>query len=104
MKEADVLLQCREADKALVEAAIPKVVKEYEERRGTSVQITLYTQRYLPAETSGGILLSALNGRIRCNNTFEARLRYPYELALPEIRKLLFGETDRTPSGHQEIL
>eukprot|EP01129_Flabellula_baltica_P007361 TRINITY_DN2858_c0_g1_i1.p1 TRINITY_DN2858_c0_g1~~TRINITY_DN2858_c0_g1_i1.p1 ORF type:complete len:226 (+),score=71.83 TRINITY_DN2858_c0_g1_i1:30-680(+) len=92
MKESEVVLQCREADKDIVEAVLESVAAEYEEKRGQSLSLSVYTEKYLPANSAGGVVLSALGGRIRCNNTFEARLRYAYESSLPTIRKLLFAE------------
>jgi len=103
MKENDVLLQCREADRRFVEDGIPRVIEEYERMRGTALRITVYTQKYLPSDAAGGVLLSALGGKIRCNNTFEARLRTAYELALPDIRRILYGTVNHHTHVEEHI-
>ena len=45
--------------------------------------------------SSGGIVLSAREGRIVCNNTLEQRLALASEGLLPEIRAILFGSANR---------
>lgn len=40
-------------------------------------------------------MLTSFNGRIVCDNTLKARLSYCLQLLLPEIRKLLFEESDK---------
>lgn len=45
--------------------------------------------------SSGGVVLSALQGKILCNNTFEQRLALASEGLLPEIRGILFGVVER---------
>jgi ATP synthase (E/31 kDa) subunit len=43
-----------------------------------------------PAPSAGGIVLSAMKGKIICSNTLEQRLRFAYEQQLPKIREMLF--------------
>jgi hypothetical protein len=38
--------------------------------------------------------MTSFNGRIVCDNTLRARLNYCMQLQLPEIRGLLFHESD----------
>lgn len=40
---------------------------------------------------SGGVLLSAKEGKIICNNTLDMRLAYAYETSLPLVRRILFS-------------
>ncbi len=42
---------------------------------------------------SGGVVLSALNGAITCDNTLDTRLALAYEGMLPEVRITLFGRS-----------
>ncbi|MGK3747161.1 MAG: V-type H+-transporting ATPase subunit E, partial [Bacillariaceae sp.] len=42
--------------------------------------------------THGGILMTALNGKIVCDNTMSTRLTLVYEELLPSIRAILFPE------------
>lgn len=47
----------------------------------------------LTRHSSGGVVLSAQEGRIVCSNTLDQRLQLAYEQLLPEIRKTLFGKS-----------
>jgi V-type H+-transporting ATPase subunit E len=46
----------------------------------------------LEETTYGGILLTAVGGRIKCDNTMKSRLHLVYEELLPAIRAILFPE------------
>lgn len=91
-KEAEVRIVCREADRALVAKVLPAAAEEYRKRRGdgAEVRLTIDEAASLPASGAGGIVLTALDGRIVCSNTIEARLAIAFEGKLPEIRRILF--------------
>ncbi len=46
----------------------------------------------LGADSHGGVLLTALNGKIKCDNTMQSRLHLVYEELLPSIRAILFPD------------
>ena len=48
----------------------------------------------LKDDSYGGVLLTALNGKIHCDNTMASRLNLVYEELLPSIRAILFPERD----------
>ena len=89
--EAQVKIRCRQADLQLVQGVLPRSVEGYKEQMGKDVVITLDTESFLPADTCGGIELSALNGRIRVPNTLESRLELIAQQLYPSIRNALFG-------------
>jgi len=47
---------------------------------------------------SGGVCLTAKGGKIVCDNTLDARLRYAYDDLVPVLRKALFDEAARVPT------
>jgi V-type H+-transporting ATPase subunit E len=42
--------------------------------------------------SAGGVIIVGGQGKIDINNTFEERLRLLQEVALPAVRKTLFGD------------
>jgi len=49
----------------------------------------------LSSDDLGGVVLTSFKGKIVCDNTLRARLSYCVQLLLPEIRNLLFSESDK---------
>merc|ERR1712137_483481 len=100
MKEQEVSIICRDEDTKLVESILDTVVKRYKGKTNITAKITVEKkhklapgpkQGYKGPTCAGGVVLSALGGRILCNNTFEQRLALASEGLLPEIRAILFG-------------
>jgi vacuolar-type H+-ATPase subunit E/Vma4 len=48
------------------------------------------------------VVLTAKQGKIVCDNTIDARLRYAFDDLVPTIRKVLFAEPDRVPTVMDE--
>jgi V-type H+-transporting ATPase subunit E len=100
IEENEVTVFCRGEDVATLEKILPAVVKEYVDimKRESNVtlkpKLTLNTDRSkdLTENTYGGVLLTALNGKIVCDNTMASRLHLVYEELLPSIRAILFPE------------
>ncbi|KAF9977628.1 V-ATPase V1 sector subunit E [Actinomortierella ambigua] len=91
--EPEIAVQHRKADAAILEEILPEVKKQYEEATGQTVAITLVRDDHLPADGAGGVIVSAYGGRIKCNNTPEARLAILEEEMLPQVRTALFGNS-----------
>ncbi|KAH8550736.1 ATP synthase subunit [Umbelopsis sp. PMI_123] len=92
LMETNVKVQCRKEDVPLVETAIAEAVKAYEESMGEKINATI-DEEYIPSANAGGVILSGLNGKIKVNNTLEARLNILEEGMLPQIRVILFGHS-----------
>jgi len=100
IEENDVLVFCRPEDMATVKKILPAAVKEYVDimKRESGVtltpKVTLAEDKAtaLGADSHGGVLLTALNGKIKCDNTMQSRLHLVYEELLPSIRAILFPE------------
>jgi len=101
IEENDTMIYCRKEDAATVKKVLPEAVKEYVEimKRESSVtlkpNVTMNTDadKDLAESSHGGILMTALNGKIVCDNTMNSRLTLVYEELLPSIRAILFPDT-----------
>lgn len=100
IEEMDAVIYCRTEDAATVKKVLPAAVKEYVEimKRESSIllvpNVTMNTENSMDLleTTHGGILMTALNGKIVCDNTMSSRLTLVYEELLPSIRAILFPE------------
>ncbi|KAH6572455.1 hypothetical protein BASA50_007061 [Batrachochytrium salamandrivorans] len=93
LMENQVTVCCRAVDVPIVTKAIATATKEYSTELNQSVKVTIDEGNPLPAESYGGVTLSALDGRIKCSNTLESRLELLQEQMLPDIRVMLFGNS-----------
>ena len=100
IEENEVTIFCRKEDSATVKKILPAAVQEYvdilKRESGVTLQpkVTLNedASKDLPEKSYGGVLLTALNGKIVCDNTMASRLHLVYEELLPSIRAILFPE------------
>ncbi len=100
IEENDVTVYCRADDmgttKSILKAAIAEYVEIMERETGIKLQpkVTLNqdSSRNLPESCFGGVTLTAVAGKIVCDNTMSARLELVYEELLPSIRAILFPE------------
>lgn len=116
MDEAQVSVIGRKEDAAILAQVVPAAVADYKERSGKEVKVTIDGGRFLPPgptpgaqdswyssfllTSAGGVVLTALEGRIISSNTLDARLKLAFEGVLPEIRATLFPNSLGTISGH----
>ncbi|KAG2626782.1 V-type proton ATPase subunit E-like [Panicum virgatum] len=103
LREAALVLRCREADRSLVEAVLEVAKKEYAEKAKVNLpKVIIDGKVYLPPQRnsrdahgpscSGGVVLASQDGKIVCENTLDARLGVSFRQKLPEIRKKLFSK------------
>lgn len=81
--EANVAVRARQGDAQLVQNVLPASVEQYKRETGKDVVITLDTDNFLPADSTGGIELYALQGRIRVINYhiiffFDNLFKFPF--------------------------
>jgi len=102
LNEPKVAIVGRKEDRTLIESLMNNVKQEYKEKTGSSVELKIDENNYLPpgptpgqkgAACSGGVILSAQEGKIICRNTLDARLGLAFEQRLPDIRTTLFGKS-----------
>jgi V-type H+-transporting ATPase subunit E len=91
LMDESVTVRVREADASLAEKVAPEAAKSFSEKAGKEVKITIDKSEYLPAESSGGVMILNSTGKIDVNNTLEERLKLLSDTALPQIRLALFG-------------
>jgi len=89
--EANIIIRGRQKDAQLIQNVLPGAVEQYKRETGKDVVVTLDTENNLSAESTGGIEIFALQGRIRVVNTLESRLELIAQQLVPEIRTALFG-------------
>mmetsp|Transcript_4640 Transcript_4640/g.5581 ORF Transcript_4640/g.5581 Transcript_4640/m.5581 type:complete len:222 (-) Transcript_4640:264-929(-) len=100
IEEKEVTIYCRSEDVDTVSKILPDAVKEYvdimENESTVKLEpvVTLNQDRNkdLADDTYGGIMLTAVQGKIVCDNTLASRLNLVYEELLPSIRAILFPE------------
>ena len=95
--ENKVEVQCRAADKALVEGALKdaeaKYAKLVKDQTGATKTCTLsISATALAADCSGGVVLTCNGGAIRVDNTIDSRLQLVMDQAKPYIRKKIEGK------------
>ncbi|RKP15099.1 ATPase, V1/A1 complex, subunit E [Piptocephalis cylindrospora] len=93
LMEEEVVVQCRQEDKPLVEGAITEAKKLYTAALNRTVAATIDTKNPLPSSSAGGVIVTAYYGRITCQNTLDSRLDLLKDQLLPEIRVLLYGHS-----------
>lgn len=88
--ESKVVVNVTSKDKKLAESLIETITKEYKEKTGEAVEIAL-SEEALDKKTSGGAIVTNLDGKIVVDNTLESRLGILSQSALPAVRLELFG-------------
>jgi V-type H+-transporting ATPase subunit E len=89
--EPTLVIRCRQVDQPLLEQVIPGAVSDYKAKVNKDCQIKLDTENWLGADCTGGIEILAQKGKIKVDNTLEARLDMIAKQILPGIRTKLFG-------------
>ncbi|XP_072045218.1 V-type proton ATPase subunit E-like isoform X2 [Amphiura filiformis] len=91
MLEPKVIIRCKERDVSLVQENINNALADYKAATNKTCDVSIDTQHYLGPEVTGGIELSAPNGKIKITNTLESRLDLISRQMMPFIRETLFG-------------
>ncbi len=92
--EEDVEIRCLKEDEPLVREVMGVCEREFNQDCEVQTKIVISDRNFLTETDLGGVTLTSLKGRIVCDNTLRARLSYCLQLLLPDIRGLLFHESD----------
>lgn len=92
LTEKEVSVRGRKKDSKILSGAIQDAEKEYKEKTGKETKVVVDEQNALPEGGAGGVIIVGGQGKIDINNTFEERLKLLNEVALPAVRKTLFGD------------
>ncbi|EIW68859.1 V-type H+-transporting ATPase subunit E [Tremella mesenterica] len=87
-----VTLVHRPKDTDLVKSAASTAQTKYKELSGRESKIEF--EASLPDDSAGGVIGSSMAGRIKVDNTLDARLKILEEKMLPELRYDLFGANE----------
>jgi len=90
--EPKIFIRCREQDQELVQSVIPSAVASVKPMIKMETDVQLDTEGFLPANSAGGVELLAKQGKIKVNNSLEARLHMVAQAKMPQIRNQLFGK------------
>jgi V-type H+-transporting ATPase subunit E len=63
--EAKTLVRGRQVDAQIIQNILPASVEQYKRETGKDIVLVLDTETFLPADSTGGVELSALQGRIK---------------------------------------
>jgi len=89
--ESNIQVRCRQADQKLVESVIASAVASVKDKIKMETNVTLDTTSFLPPDGAGGVELLTRQGKIKVDNTLEARLNMVAHNNLPQMRNSLFG-------------
>jgi len=90
--EPAVTIRCRQEDKAIVEGAIEPALSSVRDMiKKDKVEIKVDGENFLSPQCAGGIEMYAHKGKIKVDNTLEARAQMIAEKMMPQIREALFG-------------
>lgn len=92
LNEANIAVRARKEDYDTVKKAMTEAQKEYKDKIGKDIELSLDEKNPQPEGLSGGLSIVGSAGKIDINNTFEERLRLLETDALPHLRVVLFGE------------
>lgn len=97
--EGEVNIVCKKEDFDLVKSILADaksqfvtLMKEQSVKfKNIDVNITVDEKYFLPDYIIGGIMMTAMKGKIRVDNTINKRLDLLKQQAIPEIREKLFS-------------
>jgi len=91
--ESAVTVHCRQEDRSLVgkvmNSALQAAKERAESETGEEFTMTV-TLAERPINCSGGVVVTARNGKVKCDNTLDARLEIGISKDLPYVRDQLF--------------
>lgn len=90
--EPEVVVKVSERDQKLAKSLVDALTKEYKEKGGKDVKVTI-SDDFLDKKSAGGAIVSNSDRKIVVDNTLEERLKMLSESALPAIRLELFGRS-----------
>jgi len=93
IEEKTVLVQCRKQDVDLVSSLLPSALKLAQSHSSKSQNQTVALDKttFLKSDDAGGVILTAMEGRIICDNTLNTRLNLAFDSMMPATRDTLFG-------------
>jgi len=100
--EENVVIVCKKSEVPIVESILSTAVSEFEtilhkeskKYKDFTTKVSIDSKKFLPDDKIGGLYLFALKSKILVDNTLDKRLDLLKQSAIPEIRKLLFKNSN----------
>ena len=96
--DSPAIVKCRAVDLPVVQKVAPAAVAKFAASSGTKVEVSCVADLPPPptadldvAYCSGGVIVTNSTGKIKSNNTLDARLAITRQAILPKLREELFG-------------
>mmetsp|Transcript_5408 Transcript_5408/g.9775 ORF Transcript_5408/g.9775 Transcript_5408/m.9775 type:complete len:225 (+) Transcript_5408:70-744(+) len=86
-------VRCLQRDSGVVTECIEPARAQYQSATSTPAPAVTVDMAAPLAGSMGGVIVATSDGKIICDNTLDARLAIVAKQALPELRKVLFPET-----------
>jgi V-type H+-transporting ATPase subunit E len=107
IEENDLTIYCRAGDVKLDKTVLPDAIKEYTALMLSKTKLNLVPNikhnddgtKHLPESCCGGIILTALDGRLVLDNTLESRLKICIQELEPCTREILFPMAARVANN-----
>merc|ERR1719266_1574361 len=91
--EPKISVRCRQVDKALVQSVIGSAVASVKDKIKMETEVTILdSESFLPQDSAGGVELLARQGKIKVDNTLEARLNMIAHNTLEARLNMIFGK------------
>ena len=98
--ESEVNIVCKKEDVPVIKSVLDSAKKQFAKMmqeqtikfKNLEVNITVDEKYFLPDYIIGGVMITAMKSKIRVDNTLDKRLELLKQLAIPEIRRLLFKD------------
>lgn len=93
-------VRCLQKDADVVTACLEPARGQYTQQTGKQApSLSMDTANPLDSSVSGGVVVSSDDGKIVCDNTLDSRLSIVVKKVLPEVRQILFAETQNLISA-----
>lgn len=103
--ETEVTVRCRKDDLEIVKEVLGGALQSYKKHSGEQCNAKVDEQEFLPAESCGGVEVSAFGNKIKVSNTLANRLEMVNRQLLPEISALSKrGESNLVSGGEKANL
>ena len=92
--EENIEVRCLREEEDLIKEVMGEVQRDFNAECAVQSNMVIATANYLEAADIGGVILTSYKGRIVCDNSLRARLSYCIQMLLPDMRFMLFHDSD----------
>lgn len=85
-------VRTRPQDVETAKKAVEEAIKEYKEKTGDDIEVSVDESEPLPKDSPGGVVITCQDGKVSMDNTFTRRLELLGEESMPKVIETLFGK------------